>query len=252
MSDASRKSAYVLGGLTVGFLALAVAFVGMEHVAAQAPVKAPFVGAAAPKPATVRISAGQLIKSGGDASGLDCYACHDEKKPVELKFDAAHRLVFPKEHADLIIAMRNCVSCHGTDKPVKLEYLADGSVVMPKAHQDLLVMAHGRNNRNDSCFNCHDPAKLNQLVTREGKRLKLDEATPLCASCHGPTFRDWEAGVHGRTTGYWNRAMGAAVREECTSCHDPHAPAFPKMIPMPGPRALHAPVVAEPKHASNP
>jgi hypothetical protein len=129
---------------------------------------------------------------------------------------------------------------------VKLEYAADGAVIMPKAHQDLLVMAHGRNNRNDNCFNCHNSAKLNELVTREGLHLKFDQATALCASCHGPTFRDWEAGVHGRTSGYWDRSKGPITREECTSCHDPHAPAFPQLIPLPGPRPMHAPVAAAP------
>ena len=251
MSDDLKKSGYVLTGLTIGFVALAAAFV----ISSRTPVspKTPVVSVTAPKSSTVRISATQLIKRGGDdASALDCYACHDAKKPVELKFDAEHRLVFPKEHADLIISMRNCETCHGTDKPVKLESAADGSVIMPKAHQDLLAMAHGRNNRNDNCFNCHDPAKLNQLVTREGKHLKFEEATALCASCHGPTFRDWEAGVHGRTTGYWNRAMGPIVREECTSCHDPHAPAFPKIIPLPGPRPLHAPARAKPNPNNHP
>lgn len=237
MNNAHLKSAYVLAGLTVGFTVLAAAFIW--QAAQPTPKKTPFPGITAPKPATARISAGQLIKSGGDASGLECYACHDEKKPVELKYDADHRLVFPKEHADLIISMRNCEICHGRDKPVKLEYTKEGEVIMPKAHRDLLVMAHGRNNRNDNCFNCHNQTKLTELVTREGLHLKFEEATQLCASCHGPTYRDWEAGVHGRTSGYWNRAMGPITREECTSCHDPHAPAFPHFIPLPGPRPLH-------------
>ncbi|MDB6165406.1 MAG: hypothetical protein JWQ83_546 [Lacunisphaera sp.] len=239
MNDGSKKTARVLAGLTAGFLMLAAAYiVPLFRAPAAPPVR--FRGYQAPKTTTLRMSAGQLIKSGGDASGLECYACHDEKKPVELQYDADHRLVFPPAHADLIISMRNCEVCHGTDRPkVKLEYAADGALIMPKAHQDLLQMAHGRNNRNDNCFNCHNQQKLTELVTREGTHLKFDQATLLCASCHGPTYRDWEAGVHGRTNGFWNRAMGPIQRQECTSCHDPHAPAFPQFIPLPAPRPMH-------------
>jgi len=190
--------------------------------------------------APVRISAEQLIKSGGDASMLDCYACHDAKKKPTVPRDDAGRVLLPPDHSDLIFSMRNCASCHAAGKPVKLEVDAKGNTVIPPAHAGDLVMAHGQNSRNSACFNCHDPNKLDQLVTRDGTKLKLTEATPLCASCHGPTYRDWEAGIHGRTTGFWNRQLGASERLGCASCHDPHAPAFPKMIPLPGPRPLHA------------
>ena len=249
MNAGSKKTKWVLVGLIVAFLALAVAFV-LPTFAPVTP-RTPFRGITAPTNTTLRMSAGQLIKSGGDTSGLDCYACHDEKKRVELKYDADHRLVFPAAHADLIIAMRNCTVCHGTDHPPKLEYAADGTVIMPKAHQNLLAMAHGRSNRNDNCFNCHDSHKLTQLVTREGTTLKFEQATLLCASCHGPTYRDWEVGVHGRTNGYWNRAMGPSERQECTSCHDPHAPAFPQFIPLPAPRPLHPNAAASPSSPSH-
>ncbi len=237
MSDSPASTTLVLTGLTAGFLALGGFFVLQRG--ASAPAAAPkFAGAAAPVAGTVRISATQLKASGGDVSGLDCYACHDEKKPQVLRFMDERRLVLPKEHADLIISMRNCASCHGAEK-VELKYAADGALEMPKAHADLLRISHGKNNRNDYCFNCHNPAKLDQLVTRDGSRLTFDQATLLCASCHGPTYQDWEVGVHGRTTGYWDRSQGKITREGCTSCHDPHAPAIPRIIPLPGPRAMH-------------
>ena len=239
MAGRNPSSTSVLAGLTGTFLLLAAAFAWDSGKAPENRAATP-AATPAPQPATVRMSAAQLIKSGGDASGLDCYACHDQKKPPELKFDANHRLVFPKEHSDLIIAMRNCATCHTGEPTPELKFGADGSVIMPQAHQDLLAMAHGRNNRNDNCFNCHNSAKLNEFVTREGTKLTFAQAPLLCASCHGPTYRDWEAGVHGRTNGYWNKDLGPATRQDCTSCHDPHAPAFPAIIPLPGPHTLHA------------
>src|SRR4051812_15918387 len=96
MSDDPKKTSYVLAALAVGFTGLAVAF-AVNGGGSPRPVASRSPGAVAPRTGTVRISAGQLIRSGGDTSGLECYTCHDEKKAVELKFDDQHRLVFPKE-----------------------------------------------------------------------------------------------------------------------------------------------------------
>jgi hypothetical protein len=196
----------------------------------------------------VRITAAQLAKGGGDASILDCYACHDEKKPPELQFTADRKLVLPKEHSDLMLMMANCTACHARDT-VKLDYLPDGAVVMPKAHENLLVMGHGRNNRNDACYNCHNKEKLNELITRDGTKLRFDQTPLLCASCHGPTYQDWETGVHGRTNGFWDKSKGVAVRQDCNACHDPHAPAFPRMLALPAPRTVVIGDRAEPESA---
>src|SRR5690242_18597821 len=152
--------------------------------------------------ATARISAADLVRSGGDTSGLDCYTCHEKNKPPKLKFDA------------------------------------EGNVVVPKEHDDI-VMAHGRHHRNNNCFNCHDEANLELLQTRDGRHLKIVESPALCGSCHGPTYRDWEAGVHGRTSGYWDRKLGPIDRKVCTSCHNPHSPPFPSRPPAPRPNLLH-------------
>ncbi len=234
------KTTAVLASLTAVFVVLAVAFARVPARPAN-PARPPLVprDALAITPGTVRVSAGQLMRSGGDTSGLSCYSCHHQESPPEVKFDAEHRIILPKEHSDLIFSMRNCAECHPANDPVKLEYDAAGVVIAPPAHQGLLAMAHGRNFRNENCYNCHDRDQLDQLHTADGAKLKFDQATLLCASCHGPTYRDWEAGVHGRTGGHWDRKAGPINREECTSCHDPHAPAFTGLIPMPGPHLLH-------------
>jgi len=236
----SPNTSIVLAALTAGFLALAYSFARVP--ARPGIVPRPLLvppDSLAIVPGTVRVSAGQLMRSGGDVSGLDCYACHHKESPPEVKFDADHRIVLPKEHADLIISMRNCAECHPPNDPVKLDYDSSGNVIVPKAHQGLLAMAHGHTLRNNNCYNCHDRDQLDQLHTPDGAVLKFDQATQLCASCHGPTYRDWSAGAHGRTGGYWDRKAGPIRREECTSCHDPHAPAFTGIIPMPGPHPLH-------------
>jgi len=233
--------------LTVVFTTLAVVFTRIP-AKPGALARPPLIPreALAIAPGTVRISAAQLMRSGGDVSGLDCYACHHQDSPPEVKFDAGHRVILAKEHADLIISMRNCAECHPPDDPVKLDYDASGNVIVPAAHQGLLAVAHGRTFPNGDCYNCHDRDQLNQLHTPDGTKLKFEQATMLCASCHGRVYRDWESGAHGRTSGYWDQKAGPINREECTSCHDPHAPAFTGFIPMPGPHLLH-PV---PQHSS--
>jgi hypothetical protein len=176
----------------------------------------PLVDASFLSNATARVSAADLVKSGGDTSGLECYTCHDKKETVKLTFDTNGGIVLPKEHIDIA----------GTN--------SEGA---------FMPMAHGRNDRNNNCFNCHNETNLETLQTRDGRNLKITESPQLCGSCHGPTYRDWEAGVHGRTGGFWDLALGPMDRKVCTSCHNPHAPRFRPWKPAPAPHALR-PVLA--------
>ena len=191
-------------GLAILFLALFAAFLlkAWGRPTRLAPI--PLVDASFTSNTTVRVSYAQLDSAKADLSDFDCYACHERNKPPTLRFDGQHNLLIPKEHSDL-------------------------------------VMGHGSHNRNNLCFNCHDETNLEVLQTRDGRQLKLSESTPLCGSCHGPTYRDWEAGAHGRTSGYWNRKLGSITRQDCVSCHNPHAPKFPSRQPAPGPHPLRSP-----------
>jgi cytochrome c7-like protein len=204
----STRTTVTLGGLVFLFAVLAASFWGEGGGRAPQLAPIPSLDPAFTNTATVRVSAAELARTGGDTSGLECYVCHDRKQPVRIRFDTNQNPILPKEHEDI-------------------------------------VMGHGRHNRNNHCFNCHDETNLELLQTRDGRELKLVESTPLCGSCHGPTYRDWEAGVHGRTSGYWDRRAGPARRADCVSCHNPHAPAFPSRPPAPGPHPLHADAAAD-------
>jgi hypothetical protein len=201
--NAARSTPLALMGLIVLFLALSAAFL-LDLWGRPAPQPSiPLVDPKFTRTTTVRTNYADLIRAKADLSDFDCYGCHEKGKPPPLRFDADHNLVIPKEHSDI-------------------------------------VMGHGRHNRNNICFNCHDESNLDLLQTRDGRELKLAESTPLCGSCHGPTYRDWEAGVHGRTSGYWDQKSGPIDRKACVSCHDPHAPPFPAREPAPGPHPLRA------------
>ena len=202
MNDQPKTFA-VLSGLVVVFLALAAAFL-MNLWGKPAPLaNIPLVDSWVTNTATVRTNYADLVRMKADLSDFDCYGCHDRKKPPPLRFDTNLNLIIPKEHDDI-------------------------------------VMKHGTHNRNNNCFNCHNETNLVVLQARDKRELKMEDSPSLCGSCHGPTYRDWEAGVHGRTSGYWDRALGAADRKPCVSCHNPHKPAFPGRHPAPGPHPLRA------------
>jgi hypothetical protein len=202
VSDRTRTP-LVLRGLVVVFAGLAVAFVLnlWAHPAPLAPI--PLVDPAFLDTATVRRSYADLVRAKEDLSDFDCYACHERTKPPPLRYDASQNLLIPQEHADI-------------------------------------VMGHGRHGRNNNCFNCHNEANLELLQTRDGRQVKFADSSQLCGSCHGPTYEDWEAGAHGRISGYMIRSLGPSKRQNCVNCHNPHSPAFPSRRPAPGPHLLHA------------
>jgi len=198
----SNKQATLLF-LAMAFALLTLAFLGNLWGKLPATVAIPLVDTNFLETATVRRSYADLIKAGEDLSDFDCYACHEKDKPPPLRFDENQKLIIPKEHSNI-------------------------------------EMHHGSHERNNNCFNCHNETNLEALQTRDKRELKMSDSTPLCGSCHGPTYRDWEAGVHGRTGGYWERSLGATDRANCVNCHNPHSPKFPSRPPAPGPYPLHS------------
>jgi formate-dependent nitrite reductase cytochrome c552 subunit len=200
--NARAKTSATLILLAVIFSALAAAFC-FNFLAKPAPLyPIALVDTNFLSTATVRRSYADLARAGEDLSDFDCYACHEKGKPPRLRFDTNQNLIVPKEHPDI-------------------------------------VMGHGRHGRNNNCFNCHNENNLELLQTRDGHEVKFADSPALCGSCHGPTYRDWEAGAHGRISGYWDRELGAATRKQCVNCHNPHSPRFPGRPPAPGPHLLH-------------
>ena len=94
---------------------------------------------------------------------------------------------------------------------------------------------HGMNNR---CFNCHDRRNRERLALHDGTLIGFDEVPRLCSQCHGTVFRDWQMGAHGKTMGSWDATSGKQHRLVCNDCHDPHAPAYRPIAPLPGPNTL--------------
>lgn len=111
------------------------------------------------------------------------------------------------------------------------------------------TLVHGGGNL--WCLDCHNADDRDKLVKLNGETLTFNESHLLCGGCHGPKLRDWDEGIHGKTTGYWDLAQGeeeASVRKLCVECHQPHSPAFAAMMPQPGPIPRLDPV----GHSSHP
>jgi hypothetical protein len=134
--------------------------------------------------------------------------------------------VEPRSH---LIATFPCTQCHRdrTANPTR-RALTEFHVIR-NAELD-----HG--DRSLWCYQCHSVKNIDKLVIANGSLVSFDEADQLCGSCHGDKGRDWRAGIHGSTVGYWR---GPKRRKLCTNCHNPHSPWFPTLAPEPPPAPAH-------------
>ncbi len=104
-------------------------------------------------------------------------------------------------------------------------------------HDDV-KLSHGINTR---CLNCHHPVNREAFVDDFGDEIPWQQPQRLCAKCHGPVYRDWQHGSHGRINGYWDTSRRAQIRLKCIECHDPHHPPFQPLASAPGPHTLRMP-----------
>ncbi len=198
------RTTLALTGLSAAFLALTVLFLSNLPGRPMRLPPIPLVDTNFLSTATVRRSYADLVHGHEDLSDFDCYACHEQAKPPPLRYDTNQNLIIPKEHSDI-------------------------------------VMGHGSHGRNNNCFNCHNETNLELLQTRDGRQVKFSDSPLLCGSCHGPTYRDWEAGAHGRISGYWDHNLGAAERKHVRELSQSPFAAF-SVAPA---RARPAPVAAD-------
>lgn len=137
----------------------------------------------------------------------------------------------------------NCMECH---KQLEAKWTRDYTL----SEHGHIKLEHG-NNR--FCLNCHHPENRAAYVDYDGTEIPGESLEALCAKCHGTTFREWQAGAHGRESGFWDSAAGKQERLLCNQCHDPHRPKFQPMKPLAPPtypaRAAHpGSVTAEASH----
>jgi formate-dependent nitrite reductase cytochrome c552 subunit len=103
---------------------------------------------------------------------------------------------------------------------------------------ETIKLRHADNKRNRHCFNCHLNGNMDYFNGEGGKKVAYKDVAQLCSKCHGPIYRDWKMGSHGRRSGYWDTKKGKREVLQCIACHDPHAPVFKSMKPAGAPRLL--------------
>lgn len=157
-----------------------------------------------------------------------------ENAPIDARF-LAHRTVRDPLDGDLRLKkagfLYNCNDCH--QHFVRPE--GAGNLI---AEHSEIQLSHGDNDR---CLNCHNPENLESFVDHDGSMIEAGASEQLCRKCHGPKYRDWVVGVHGRPNGYWDETRGESKKATCVACHDPHSPQFEPIEPAPAPRERRGP-----------
>jgi hypothetical protein len=138
---------------------------------------------------------------------------------------------FPVPRPPLSKGIFPCSSCHEgiPVNPAKRE-LKDEHIDIKLHHAD----------RVRSCLDCHDPNNRDRMRLVNGELVGFEESYLLCGQCHGTTYRDWKAGIHGKRSGYFD---GKRTYLLCVHCHNPHDPKFKPIKPEPPPH--------RPRDASN-
>jgi hypothetical protein len=113
-----------------------------------------------------------------------------------------------------------CSACHTK----KIPQANDGALI---THGDIEIN-HGEGKNELVCIECHDRQDRDFLVDMQGQKIDFDHSYQLCGQCHFRPKRDWLGGAHGKRVTYWT---GERVVMNCTSCHDPHSPAFKTKMP---------------------
>ena len=78
------------------------------------------------------------------------------------------------------------------------------------------------------CTTCHNEDNFDALTSLTGRDIAFDHSYQLCAQCHAQQHKDWLGGAHGKRLSGW---LMPRVVQNCTGCHDPHQPRWPKRWP---------------------
>jgi hypothetical protein len=178
-----------------------------------------------------------LISSSGVMAGQGSVLekVHDANEPFDnMKIESVHQLtlktVVAKESYQggefrvlarkEFISRFRCSVCH-TKKPVLVQ---DGALF---THSDITIK-HGEGGNALVCMDCHHDEERDFLADTHDQKIDFDHSYQLCGQCHFRQKRDWQGGAHGKRETYW---AGERVVRNCTSCHNPHAPAFASKMP---------------------
>jgi len=139
--------------------------------------------------------------------------------PTPGDYSGGVAVVRPRE--DKLTLMALCgVACHnGTNPPPPKDKNPRALTMHQDVVPDALDLQHGRGAI--WCLDCHHATTRNKLIDNFGKPISFNEPQKLCGKCHGPIYRDWRDGIHGKRIGEW-ASNGKKRWFVCTECHNPH------------------------------
>ena len=139
--------------------------------------------------------------------------------PVEGDYDLGEAVVKPRDTKQALYPVCG-IACHNGTFPPPNNDKSPRALTM---HMDLVPDAtnlqHGRGSV--WCLDCHHPESRNKFVDHNGGEIDFNQPQQLCGKCHGPLYRDWRVGLHGKRIGEW-ASDGKKRWFVCTECHNPH------------------------------
>lgn len=140
--------------------------------------------------------------------------------PIDADYSHAEAVVKPRSAKMTLLPICG-VACHNGTYPAPPK--DKNPRKLTQMHLDLvpdsLNLQHGRGAI--WCLDCHDAKTRNKFTDNFGKLIDFDQPQKLCGKCHGPIYRDWREGIHGKRIGSWE-TKGKKRWFVCTECHNPH------------------------------
>lgn len=139
--------------------------------------------------------------------------------PIDGAYSDGEAVVKPRSAKSTFLPICG-IACHnGTFPPPPVDKNPRTLTMHMDLVPDSLNLQHGKGAI--WCLDCHHTDKRNKLVDHFGGEVSFDQPQKLCGKCHGPAYRDWRDGVHGKRIGEW-ASDGKKRWFVCTECHNPH------------------------------
>lgn len=140
--------------------------------------------------------------------------------PISGHYDQGEAVVKPRFDKQILSPVCG-TACHNGEFPAPVTQNAEPRQLW--MHTDIvpdsLDLQHGRGSI--WCLDCHHAESRTSFVDHAGDKIDFNQPQQLCGKCHGPAYRDWRDGVHGKRIGEW-ATDGKKRWFVCTECHDPH------------------------------
>jgi uncharacterized CHY-type Zn-finger protein len=139
--------------------------------------------------------------------------------PLEADYSYGEAVVKPRDTQMSLYSVCG-VACHNGSFPEPNDDRSPRKLTM---HMDVVPDAmdlqHGRGSI--WCLDCHHTQTRNKFVDHNGGEIDFNQPQVLCGKCHGPLYREWREGLHGKRIGEF-ASTGKKRWFVCTECHNPH------------------------------